>query len=945
MRSPQPGALRFSLAITALALGVLAQALVGNGNLRWAATPYVVAVAAFALAGFSSLRALDFARDGSRTRPVQRGVGLRMRTGWRQDPERALGLGGAALSALMLLGSLWGFGNGPPNTVAWYGYGVSVLVLLLALPALEGRWTGLVCRSREGPRVSIAFASIWTWATLGLILILAVLIRLYNLNELPAGLWYDEADNISQALRIQQEPGGLPVFVPSTNLPSLFLLPIAAVIELTGVTITSGRLVSAAFGVAGVAAVFLMVRLMLGPAMALVAAFLTAVMRWDINWSRIGMHGITTPLFAALTAYLTLRALDTDRRSDYGYAGAALGLGMWFYAAHRLFPLVVGFILLHHLVLRRPPLRRFGAQIAVMAVVALAVAAPVAQSAISDSEDFFKRTKESSVFSHASVGDAFSQMNTSLGKHIGMFNYKGDPNPRHNLPDAPMLDFLSGVLLVLGTGIALIGWRNVALASLPVWMLLMVLPGVMTLPWEAPQSLRSIGAIPAVIAAITVAVGTLWRVGRSAPWTRVRKGTPVAVALMLGVIAYENINTYFGEQARNPEVYAAFSTDETLMARDMVDAQRRRYDPLGSRHFMFSLNTKLLANPLKMRVLRVPTGVPIDASEVSRGVSIYLEPREASVYRLLQAYYPDSSFHEVRPPGGGDVLFHSASISREQLEAPHGLYAVYATANGGFRSETQRNVEASWLSGSDRDGVSFRLAWTGSLHFTESGTYRLVLEDDVGAAVALDGRRILWSEQRSIRIDPAVGLHSLEVTGLVGDTGGLLRLLWQPPGGELEAIQPGHLYHGPVRPVGLSGRFTPRGVVGEVATATQVTPAMDTFYYDPVVPEPYVAVWEGTLDVPTRDRYRFEVSGAGAVTLAVDGVVQAQSPGPPPANSVGGVLLDAGDHPIWVEYRSDSPPSVFEVLWGPRGRPMAPIPIERLSPAPERMFRIVSESE
>jgi hypothetical protein len=419
----------------------------------------------------------------------------------------------------------------------------------------------------------------------------------------------------------------------------------------------------------------------------------------------------------------------------------------------------------------------------------------------------------------------------------------------------------------------------------------------------------------------------------------------MAVALMLGVIAYANINTYFGEQAGNPQVYAAFSTDETLIARDMVDAQRRGYDLLVSRHFVFSLNTTLLANQPRTRVLRAPAGVPIDASEVSQGVSTYLEPREASVYRLLQAYYPDGSFHEVRPPGGGDVLFHSAAISREQLEAPHGLDAVYTAANGGSRSETQRTAEASWLSGSDRDGVPFRLAWTGSLHFTEPGTYLLALEDDVGAEVALDGRRILWGGQRSIRIDPAVGLHTLEVTGLVGDTGGLLRLLWQPPGGEPEAIPAGHLFHGTVRPVGLSGRFTPTGAGEEVAIATHVTPAMDAFYYDPVVPEPYVAVWEGTLDVPARDRYRFEVGGAGAVTLAVDGVVQAQSPGPPPADSIGGVFLDAGDHLIRVEYRSDFPPSEFEVLWAPRGQPLAPIPIERLSPAPERMFRIVDAGE
>ena len=92
-------------------------------------------------------------------------------------------------------------------------------------------------------------------------------------------------------------------------------------------------------------------------------------------------------------------------------------------------------------------------------------------------------------------------------------------------------------------------------------------------------------------------------------------------------------------------------------------------------------------------------------------------------------------------------------------------------------------------------------------------------------------------------------------------------------------------------------------------------------------------------------RREFEVGGAGAVTLSVDGVVQAQSPGPPPADSVGGVFLDAGDHPIRVGYRSDSPPSEFEVLWAPRGQPTAPIPIERLSPAPEGMFRIVAAGE
>ena len=151
---------------------------------------------------------------------------------------------------------------------------------------------------------------------------------------------------------------------------------------------------------------------------------------------------------------------------------------------------------------------------------------------------------------------------------------------------------------------------------------------------------------------------------------------------MRGVIADANVSTTRGESTRSPEVYAAVSTDETLMARSMVYAQRVGYALLVSRHFVFSLNTTLLANQPRTRVLRAPAGIPIDASEVWQGVSIYLEPREASAYRLLQAYYPGGSFQEVRPPGGGDVLDYSAVISREQPEGPHGRAAAYTLPAG-----------------------------------------------------------------------------------------------------------------------------------------------------------------------------------------------------------------------------------------------------------------------
>ena len=224
---------------------------------------------------------------------------------------------------------------GPPNTLAWYSYGASVILLLLALPTFERRWSGLILRLRERPQVSLHLKTLLVWAALAGILILALAVRLFDLQDLPAGVWYDEAANLSEARQIQQDPGSTPVF--ARVIPTFYLMPAAVLINLVDVTPAAIRLVSVMFSLAGMVAVFFLVRQVLGTYPALLAAFLLAIMRWDINFSRIGMIPVTMSLTTALTAYLTLRALRSGRISDFGYAGAALGFGMWLYASFTCF--------------------------------------------------------------------------------------------------------------------------------------------------------------------------------------------------------------------------------------------------------------------------------------------------------------------------------------------------------------------------------------------------------------------------------------------------------------------------------------------------------------------------------------------------------------------------------------------------------------------------------
>ena len=953
-RLSTPAAIRLVLVVAALGLGGLGQLLVGADSLRWSVVLYAVAAAAMALAAANrpvSRQLVVWKERYDSSEHQYAGPSDSLAAG-RNDSarevrlpeirlwERRLGLSCFAASGLLLAVSLIGFPAGPSYTLAWLSYATSVMLLLVALPSFDGRWSALAVRLGRGGKLSFDIRAALPWCVLVAILVLAFAVRVYHLDTLPAGLWYDEADNLAEARRIQADPGSTPVYVPSTNLPSLYLLPIAAVVDLTGVTVTSGRIVSVAFGLAGVVVVFLLVRVMLGPPLALVAAFLLAVSRWEINWSRIGMHGVTGPIFAALTAYLMLRALRSGRLSDYGFAGGALGLGLWFYASLRFLPLVLGFMLLHHLVFQRPETRKFLIRVLVMVAVMLAVAAPVFQTAIVDSDRFFDRTRVTSVFSVTSFGDAIGEIWKSLGAHALMFNDQGDANPRHNLPKAPMLDFMSGVLLVLGLGVALASWRNLALVSLPFWVFIMVLPGVLTLPWEAPHSLRSIGAVPAIVILVTLAIGAVWTVGRAAPWAAVRRGTPAVILALLGWIAFLNVNTYFGEQASHPEVYASFSTVETLMARHMLEQQRQGYSLFVSRQFKHGLSTALLANEPRYEVIRAPMEIPLDPEGAWLGASIYLEPREESVFRLLRAYYPDAGFEEVRPPGGGDVLYYSAVLSREQMEFPRGLVGHYSLPGGIVQETVVRSTEAVWLPGIEV--VPFDMVWEGTLHVVEAGQYALAVDGTAEVEVFLDGRSILDGRRTAARIEPAVGLHALKILARVEDLPDFLRLSWQVPSGEMGPIGVENLFHGAVRPVGLAGRFYSAGVESGAPEAMRVTPAVDVFYYDPVVPEPYLVVWEGHIDVSVSGDYRFRATGAGVVNVFVDGEMMASGP---ESDSGIGVSLAQGVHPFRVEYLSESPPSQIEVYWAPPGRGLEPIPIERLSPAAAWMFSVVSSDE
>ena len=946
MKDDRSSALRFALVASSVLLAGLAQFFISDGDLRWAITPLVVAVGCLALAtGGSRSSASSSAEDAPDIQPSLP-MAANGGAGWKRFvrlDEATLGAAAFVVAALLMYVSLLGFDQveGENLTQAWWSFGAAVTLMLAAIPAIDGRWTALVDRVKRSDGVRVSLHDSAVWLALAAILALSAALRLYNLEDIPAGLWFDEADNLIQARHYALDPGRTPAYAPSTNLPTMFLLPIAALVKLTGIAITTPRLVAAAFGVAGVAVTFLFVRHIMGTRCGLIAAFLVAAMRWDIVWSRIGMHGVTGVLFAALTGWLTLRAVRSGRASDYGLAGASLGLGMWFYTSFRMFPIVVALILLHHLVISRPAIRDFVVRVALMALVSVFVVAPVILLAASDPDGFFDRTRVTSVFTYSPREEWIDNLTSNLVKHILMFGRQGDPNPRHNLPHAPMLDYVTAALFVLGFFFALTRWRSGAVFLLPFWVFFMTLPGILTLPWEAPQSLRSILVIPAVAALSAYVLERLWSAGKSAPWRSVRRSaTPVILAL-LALIFYMNVDFYFDEQANDPMVFAAFSTDETLIARSQVERQRLGHSLWVSRQFVFSRIGDLLADHPKLHVISAPETLPLDSTKVWMGASAYFESREKGFWEVMRAYYPDGDYQAVTAPNGGEPLFYTGFVSREQLAERQGLNATYFLDGTLAFGELSTVRESIWHADAGPGEFPHETRLEGTLLSLPGGEYELVSDGSAETVVEIDGHRILDGERTYRKVILAEGLHSLSISATIQSPGDFIKVLWIPPDGEIGTIPFGSLFRGTVRPIGLAGRFYKGTETGDVPDAMQTTPTMDLFHYVPVIPEPYVAVWEGLMDVEETGTHRFRVSGSGQVKLFLDDYQIAQWPPVPGLEPEVSPFIRSGEHAIRIEYVTESPPSELKVLWAPPDAPLQPIPVELLTPAPEWMLRVV----
>jgi 4-amino-4-deoxy-L-arabinose transferase-like glycosyltransferase len=427
------------------------------------------------------------------------------------------------------------------------------------------------------------------------------------------------------------ETGQFKVFYPENNgREGLFIWLIAFSFKLFGPAVWSLRLVSAILGILTVLGLYLLAKELFDKNIALLSSFFLAISFWHVNFSRIGFRAILVPFLICFTFYFLFRAFRKNSLLDYTWAGIFFGLGFYTYIAFRMAVLILGIVILIKMIeywrVNKPVkinwswlwkkvyLKDGWWKVDLFFIIILIIALPIGLYFLNHPQDFIGRASGVSIFNSQ---QPLKELGISTIKTLGMFNWAGDWNWRHNYAGSPMLAWSVGILFVLGLALVIAklarqfafcktsgvlatnkrseagrepdrnevaeGGRDLLEGSRPrseyylpkteavlqkanclaevfllSWFLIMLLPAILTTE-GIPHALRTIGVIPVVY--IFAALGLVWLLDKLSKIKKAQYIAPLLLVLFLIQPTIANFNKYFFKWAKNPNVAGAFRQD------------------------------------------------------------------------------------------------------------------------------------------------------------------------------------------------------------------------------------------------------------------------------------------------------------------------------------------------------------------------------------------------
>ncbi|MCH8332620.1 FMN-binding glutamate synthase family protein, partial [Candidatus Sumerlaeota bacterium] len=321
--------------------------------------------------------------------------------------------------------------------------------------------------------------------------------------------------------------------------------------------------------------------------LAILAAAVLATMRWHVIFSRLLFRSLLLPLWITLIVWSAAEV----RRSPKIWKAIVLGtlVGSGFYTYLAWYFMLPGVAALLVWVFRGIASNRDLKRCAVSCSIALIVtSSPILLHYAAVPDHFLSRPGAVSPFKDG-AGAAVRELSKNLLQASGMFHYRGDHVPKHNLPGAPALDRISGIVFLLGLGSCLYrlarrrygGAERCALETILVsWLLLGMMPTIFA-KTDSPNFLRTLVLTPAVAGLIAIGLSVLWDlidrlIGaakkippglQDAPRAHASPLTAILIGALILASATTTVRDVFGRWAPSPEVWMSFNGRQTQLGK------------------------------------------------------------------------------------------------------------------------------------------------------------------------------------------------------------------------------------------------------------------------------------------------------------------------------------------------------------------------------------------
>lgn len=428
---------------------------------------------------------------------------------------------------------------------------------------------------------------------------LAASFRLFWLDRIPPGLWFDEARNIDQFANLLHGVYSSEYF----DQEPLYVLFLSIGFVLKGLTPEGLRLSSAIAGIATVPAAYWFLQQTWGRRTARWSCFILAVLPWHVIFSRIGFRAVTAPLMQVLCFAFAVRTMRSGRCKDLAFVTITAATGMFSYLPFLPTPLIVALFAWiernkgrksHNSRKRSLHLCSAMALVVILYVPAALVLHKHAGSGLAHAR----------VVSETNITPAQWLMPggppDNLLRAAEMFFWRGDPNARHNVAGHPELPAFLFPLLLAGL------WREGRRRGsrsrlLLAWFVAGLVPTIFS--YACPHATRAICA--ALPACVLVARGGI---GIAGLWHQLRRMrvlsrmVPTIVGCVLVAFgAYE----YFFSYGHSYSTWEAFQSASVEAAQRLDTLPPRTIvlkDPFENGTYSFDVLTGL--HGLDVRPLR-----------------------------------------------------------------------------------------------------------------------------------------------------------------------------------------------------------------------------------------------------------------------------------------------------------------------------------------------------